>query len=55
MRQRVGSTVLIKNTDDDKAITHLGQGVVGTFCVLREQIGTHGNNLLVSTCPSAGI
>ena len=50
MRQRVGS-ILIKNTDDYTNNYSTGQGTVGTFAA--RTAGTHGNNLLVSTCPSA--
>ena len=46
-----GSSVLIKNTDDYQNNYSTGQGVVGTFAA--RTAGTHGNNLLVSTCPSA--
>jgi hypothetical protein len=46
-----GSTVLVKNTDDYQNNYSTGQGVVGTFAA--RTAGTHGNNLLVSTCPSA--
>ena len=46
-----GSSVLIKNTDDYTNNYSTGQGVVGTFAA--RTAGTHGNSLLVSTCPSA--
>ena len=46
-----GSSVLIKNTDDYESNYEDGSGVVGTFAA--RTAGTHGNNLLVSTCPSA--
>ena len=46
-----GSSTLIKNTDDYQNNFSSGQGVVGTFAA--RTAGAHGNNLLVSTCPSA--
>ena len=46
-----GSSTLIKNTDDYQLNFSAGQGVVGTFAA--RTAGAHGNNLLVSTCPSA--
>ena len=46
-----GSSILIKNTDDYTNNYSTGQGTVGTFAA--RTAGTHGNNLLVSTCPSA--
>ncbi|MBT8171462.1 phage tail sheath subtilisin-like domain-containing protein [Candidatus Bathyarchaeota archaeon] len=46
-----GSSILIKNTDDYTNNYSTGQGVVGTFAA--RTAGTHGNSLLVSTCPSA--
>ena len=46
-----GSSILIKNTDDYQNNYSTGQGTVGTFAA--RTAGTHGNNLLVSTCPSA--
>ena len=46
-----GSSTLIKNTDDYQNNYSTGQGTVGTFAA--RTAGTHGNNLLVSTCPSA--
>ena len=46
-----GSSTLIKNTDDYQNNYSTGQGVVGTFAA--RTAGTHGNSLLVSTCPSA--
>ena len=46
-----GSSILIKNTDDYQNNYSTGQGVVGTFAA--RTAGTHGNSLLVSTCPSA--
>ena len=46
-----GSSTLIKNTDDYLNNYSTGQGVVGTFAA--RTAGTHGNSLLVSTCPSA--
>ena len=46
-----GSSILIKNTDDYTNNYSTGQGTVGTFTA--RTAGTHGNNLLVSTCPSA--
>ena len=46
-----GSSTLIKNTDDYQNNYSTGQGIVGTFAA--RTAGTHGNSLLVSTCPSA--
>jgi hypothetical protein len=46
-----GSSVLVKNIDDYENNYESGQGVVGTFAA--RTAGVHGNNLLVSTCPSA--
>ena len=46
-----GSSILIKNDDDYENNSSTGQGTVGTFAA--RTAGTHGNNLLVSTCPSA--
>ena len=46
-----GSSILIKNDDDYENNYSTGQGTVGTFAA--RTAGTHGNNLLVSTCPSA--
>ena len=46
-----GSSILIKNTDDYQNNYSTGQGTVGTFAARTG--GTHGNNLLVSICPSA--
>ena len=46
-----GSSTLIKNTDDYQNNFSSGQGVVGTFAA--RTAGAHGNNLQVSTCPSA--
>ena len=46
-----GSSILIKNTDDYTNNYSTGQGTVGTFAA--RTAGTHGNSLLVSTCPSA--
>jgi len=46
-----GSSTLIKNTDDYQNNYSSGQGVVGSFAA--RTAGTHGNSLLVSTCPSA--
>ena len=46
-----GSSVLVKNIDDYENNYESGQGVVGTFAA--RTAGAWGNNLLVSTCPSA--
>ena len=46
-----GTGTLIKNTDDYLNNYATGQGVVGTFAA--RTAGAWGNNLQVSTCPSA--
>ena len=46
-----GSSSQIKNNDDYESNFEDGSGVVGTFAA--RTAGTWGNNLLVSTCPSA--
>jgi phage tail sheath protein FI len=46
-----GSSTLIKNVDDYENNYADGSGVVGTFAA--KTAGAWGNNLLVSTCPSA--
>ena len=46
-----GTGILIKNTDDYTNNYASGQGAVGTFAARTG--GAWGNNLLVSTCPSA--
>ena len=46
-----GTGLLIKNTDDYTNNYASGQGAVGTFAARTG--GAWGNNLLVSTCPSA--
>ena len=46
-----GTGILIKNTDDYTNNYAAGQGAVGTFAA--RSGGAWGNNLLVSTCPSA--
>ena len=46
-----GTGTLIKNTDDYLNNYAAGQGVVGTFAARTG--GAWGNNLQVSTCPSA--
>ena len=46
-----GTGILIKNTDDYTNNYAAGQGAVGTFAARTG--GAWGNNLLVSTCPSA--
>ena len=46
-----GSSILIKNTQDYQDNFSTGQASVGTFAA--RTAGAHGNNLLVSTCPSA--
>ena len=45
------SGILIKNTQDYQDNYSTGQGSVGTFAA--REAGSYGNNLLVSTCPSA--
>ena len=47
----IGSSSQIKNIDDYESNFESGAGVVGTFAA--RTAGAHGNNLLVSTCPSA--
>ena len=46
-----GSSAQIKNLDDYESNFEDGSGVIGTFTA--RTAGAHGNNLLVSTCPSA--
>jgi phage tail sheath protein FI len=46
-----GSGVLVKNDDDYDNNYSTGQGSVGTFAA--RSAGAWGNNILVSTCPSA--
>jgi len=46
-----GSSVQVKNNDDYESNYEDGSGVVGTFAA--RTAGAWGNNLLVSTCPSA--
>ena len=46
-----GSSAQIKNLDDYESNFEDGSGVIGTFAA--RTAGAHGNNLLVSTCPSA--
>ena len=46
-----GSSAQIKNIDDYESNFESGAGVIGTFAA--RTAGAHGNNLLVSTCPSA--
>ena len=46
-----GSSVQVKNVDDYESNYEDGSGVVGTFAA--RTAGAWGNNLLVSTCPSA--
>lgn len=46
-----GSAITIKNTQDYQDNFSTGQASVGTFAA--RTAGAHGNNLLVSTCPSA--
>ena len=46
-----GTGILIKNTDDYTNNYAAGQGAVGTFAA--RTAGAWGNNLQVSTCPSA--
>src|SRR5210317_1649785 len=46
-----GSGILVKNDDDYDNNYSTGQGSVGTFAA--RTAGAWGNNLLVSTCPSA--
>jgi len=46
-----GSSIIIKNTQDYQDNFSTGQASVGTFAA--RTAGAHGNNLLVSTCPSA--
>lgn len=46
-----GSSAQIKNLDDYESNFESGAGVIGTFAA--RTAGAHGNNLLVSTCPSA--
>ena len=46
-----GSSIQIKNVDDYESNYESGAGVVGTFAA--RSAGAWGNNLLVSTCPSA--
>jgi len=46
-----GSGVLVKNDDDYDNNYSTGQGSVGTFAA--RTAGAWGNNILVSTCPSA--
>ena len=46
-----GTGILIKNTDDYTNNYACGQGAVGTFAARTG--GAWGNNLQVSTCPSA--
>ena len=46
-----GSSVQVKNVDDYESNYESGAGVVGTFAA--RTAGAWGNNLLVSTCPSA--
>ena len=46
-----GTGILIKNTDDYLNNYASGQGAVGTFAASTG--GAWGNNLQVSTCPSA--
>ena len=46
-----GSGVLVKNDDDYENNYSTGQGSVGTFAA--RTAGVWGNNILVSTCPSA--
>jgi len=46
-----GSSITIKNTQDYQDNYSTGQASVGTFAA--RTAGAHGNNLLVSTCPSA--
>jgi len=46
-----GSGILVKNVDDYENNYASGQGSVGTFTA--RTAGAWGNNLLVSTCPSA--
>jgi phage tail sheath protein FI len=46
-----GSGVLVKNDDDYEENYSTGQGSVGTFAA--RTAGAWGNNILVSTCPSA--
>ena len=46
-----GSAITIKNTQDYQDNYSTGQASVGTFAA--RTAGAHGNNLLVSTCPSA--
>ena len=45
------SGILIKNTQDYQDNYSTGQGSVGTFAA--REAGSYGNNILVSTCPSA--
>ena len=45
------SGILIKNTQDYQNNYSTGQGSVGTFAA--REAGAYGNNILVSTCPSA--
>ena len=46
-----GSSAQVKNIDDYESNFESGAGVIGTFAA--RTAGAHGNNLLVSTCPSA--
>jgi phage tail sheath protein FI len=46
-----GSSITIKNTQDYQDNYSTGSASVGTFAA--RTAGAHGNNLLVSTCPSA--
>src|SRR5210317_707177 len=46
-----GSGILVKNVDDYEENYSTGQGSVGTFAA--RTAGAWGNNILVSTCPSA--